>query len=112
MRCKMPLAKKKLQELFYQTSSAECLTEVLQKQGNTMNRLDLIQILSDPVHRENSVPGSVFDLVQQKIAMEREIEMGLRKAKKQGLSWMEAKYKLNIGPSEDYMRLKNLYERL
>ncbi|NUM36256.1 MAG: hypothetical protein HUU50_17080 [Candidatus Brocadiae bacterium] len=103
--------RKWLQEIFQHAAKAECLTEVLKKQENKISRKELVKILSDPKHREKDVPGSVFDLVQQKIAMEREIEKGLRIAKKQGLNWMEAKYRLNIGPGEDYMRWKECYER-
>ncbi len=99
--------------LYEETMRSECLQQVVEfahHHNMPITRTALIQALRNPKHREAIVSGSMFDLVQQKLNQEQELEHGLIQAKKKGLSWREAVYELHIGPNPDYARLKAWYE--
>lgn len=101
--------------LFQQMMIAECLTQVLEaaeKKQITITRNQLIQILRNPQHRESIVSGSQFDLVQNKLNTEQDIEQNLKQCSKQGMSWRDAVFTCHIGPGPDYSRLRSWYEHL
>ena len=112
-----------IKELFQQTMELDHLSMVtiFAKKNNyekktgvkLLTRKSLKKILRNPNHRENTVPGSIFDLVQKKIDQEEEIDRGFKKAKKKGLTWRETCLKMNIGELEtcEYMRLKRLFDK-
>ncbi|HNZ67356.1 MAG TPA: hypothetical protein PKM32_08280 [Planctomycetota bacterium] len=103
-----------IQSLFLTCSQSGNISSALQyahQQGNKITRTQLITILSNTTFRENTVPGSTFDLVQQIIKMERFLEQALKNEKKQGNNWKDASFKLHIEPGPEYKRLKNFFEK-
>ena len=104
-----------LPQLFAQ-AARHCVTHTLEfarEHRLASTRQELLAILRCRRYREGRVAGSVFDLVQQKLDCESEIEQGLRRAKKEGLSFRDAYYRLDIGALDqgEYARLKKSYER-
>ena len=111
-----------IKDIFKEALLSKCLTRVLEfcRDNGCFNNIDkklsrknLVQLLTNPKYREAIVPGSQFDMVQQKVRYELEIESGLRKAKKKGMEWRAAYYSLNIGELDkgEYARLKRNYEK-